>query len=1243
MCAGQFLVEASPASLLPHLVTIPGASGLHHVDVYTPDGGDPVAAANYWAGVVWTFYYADGTHATAKSLPWLLGLYPWCHFTKDPVNTSTGNATYSSTDLSLAGKGAGLALTRTYNSQDTSTSAPLGWGWTLGYSAHLESPAASQVTLVAADGRREVFTASSGGDYTPPQEGVTERLHKNTDGTFTLTSLDESREEFDSTGRLTSLADRYGNATTLTYDSGGLLTQVAAAGGRNLTLTYLNGLVTQATDSAGRTVSYTYDAQGNLVSVTDPNGHTTTYAYDAAHEVTSISLPKASASPFMTNTYTDGKVTLQTDALGDQTALAYDGTAQKTTITDARGHASVDTWDASFRLTSQLDPLGYAGSITYNSAGFPATTTDKNGHTSTYAYDSLGNVVSATDPEGHQTTASYDATNGNSLSSTDAGGNQTTYAWDPTGIFLNSVTSPIGTTSFTWNPDGTLASQTDAKSHTSQFAYDASGDLTSATDPAGNATTYEYDSAGRNTAVVDANASRTEFVYSPKGNVTSMKDPLAQTDPANRHQMDFTYDANDNVTQITDARGGATSFAYDDMNHLNLVTDALLGTAHYTYDPTYNLTSAQDPNGHSTTFAYDADNRLTSSSDALGRQTAYAHDPVGNLISVTHPSGDTASFTYTPDDLVSGTSHSSDSTTYSYSYNPTNTLAKVEKNNGGKAWTFTYDAADRLKAETDKNDPTLGKLAIKRKYDKVFDLTGLDIGDLFSLDFTYNARDFITSLTGPGGTTTFNHDPVGRLTKVVTPDASEEHFVYDATGRLTKVKNITASGTQVFKYTYDGDGDILSENSTAYTYDALSRLTSWYDPASHKTTTYAYDPAGNLTQVQKDGTTTQSYTYDAGNEITNPGYTYDANGNLTAAGTRKYLYDADNQLVKVKEGKIVLATMTYDYAGRRTSLATATGTTYFHYDGKQLVAESDGSGALTATYAHTPDGRLVSMTRGGQTYYYQTNAHGDVVSLTDSAGTIVNSYAYDPWGIALATNETVQNPFRYASYYYDTSAQLYYIWHRYYDPALGRFLSADAVPPPAGLTQAMNRYAYALDAPPKFIDLFGALPTLVNVADDLVPYCAQKTTDPNVSLGAKIGYGLEGLFYSLFTSDNAGTTLNVACAVGGFFPESDGVPMYRRGMFPPEDPADPFPGNEPLGKQWAPEDPLTTPDFPKKYGLPLRNSGFPPDWVVQATPGGPCDTGPAEPSWDNPENTGGAQELRPQDPSKIRFNWFHMP
>lgn len=1295
----------------------------------------------------WVFTYTDNTTCTVDVDPGflnVLGRWFLCNFTTDPVNTSTGNATYSVTDLSLPGKGLGIAFTRTYNSQDGATNGPLGYGWNHSYQTRLLVLSSSDpVTLVYPDGHRAVFQKQTDGSYKQPL-ATSELLVKNANGTFTVTSSDQTTLGFSSTGRLESLADLYGSQTTLTYDGNGLLTQVADPGGRSLTLSYSGARISSITDSASRSVDYGYDGNGNLSTVSDPNGHTTTYTYDSLHQLTSIQQPESSANPLITNTYAGDRVTEQTDALGSDTELSYNSTLGQTGVTDNNGHTSTDTWDPeSFRVTKHTDPYNYFSTFAYDWRGWLSASTDENGHTSGYAYDPKGNITATVDAEGHATRAGYDAksnplyiqdalgerltrmssgligrdeftsdtlsnytikpeasagvwqagydsnylfrgsgysgassvartgwtgascvtcrmymnSNSNEIClyladsfdtgylynsyfnqlynpgtglnlyrrsggtstwlafvampasgghyynqrvvdagstvyalsgktslgslatktgestfgpgfpvvscstagykcdwleartshlitcsglpsgykfevsdgtttvvATESGGTATVdakavlfplaqvrvlnasnqevanltsatlsdmgggdafaydnsvghraaFSWDATGTFLNSVSSPTGTTSFAWNTDGSLDSVTDAENRTWEYGYNAYGDLVSVLDPLDYETTYDYDDVGRVTNIEDANSSLIQFTYDDKGNVTAIKDPLAETDPQNRHQIDITYDDNDNVAAITDARGNTTAFTYDDMNHLSLVEDALSGEALFGYDDNYNLETSEDPNGHTTTYAYDYNDRLTSVTDPLSEVTEYDYDPVGNLASITYPSADETSFTYTDDNLLEEISHSGSATTYTYSYNPTNTVSQVERNDNA-TWSYSYDEANRLTSESDENNSELGTLTIERDYDNVSNLTGLDIGVSVSLSLTYDARNLVASLTDPGGTSTFTHDDGGRLTEIATPEGSTRSLTYDAAGRPTEVENVTDSGTQTLTYTYDANGNVTSEGSTTYTYDALNRLTSWYDPIADVTTEYTYDAGGNLTTVEEDSVPTESYTHNAGNQITNTGYAYDDNGNLTADGTYTYVYDADNQLIEVKEGETTTCQMTYDHIGRRTSLTTGGATTFFHYAGGLPVAESDENGDITATYAYAPEGGLISMTRGEDTYYYQTNAHGDVVSLTDGTGAVVNSYTYDPWGKVLSEAETVENPFRYASYHYDEETGLYYLWHRYYDPELRRFLTPDLVFGSIYDPACLNCYLYVFDNPVSLADPSGLL------------------------------------------------------------------------------------------------------------------------------------------------------------------------
>ena len=64
----------------------------------------------------------------------------------------------------------------------------------------------------------------------------------------------------------------------------------------------------------------------------------------------------------------------------------------------------------------------------------------------------------------------------------------------------------------------------------------------------------------------------------------------------------------------------------------------------------------------------------------------------------------------------------------------------------------------------------------------------------------------------------------------------------------------------------------------------------------------------------------------------------------------------------------------------------------------------------------------------------------------------------------------LENPIRIlAGQYYDQETSLHYNYHRYYDPATGRYLTAD----PIGLEGGINVFAYANNNPVNFVDPWG--------------------------------------------------------------------------------------------------------------------------------------------------------------------------
>ena len=66
--------------------------------------------------------------------------------------------------------------------------------------------------------------------------------------------------------------------------------------------------------------------------------------------------------------------------------------------------------------------------------------------------------------------------------------------------------------------------------------------------------------------------------------------------------------------------------------------------------------------------------------------------------------------------------------------------------------------------------------------------------------FTYGG-DYLDSVTTPAGTTSLEHDMLGRLTRIVDPDGSDRRFSYDPKGKMTSQ---TSKSGMVTNYSYAG-------------------------------------------------------------------------------------------------------------------------------------------------------------------------------------------------------------------------------------------------------------------------------------------------------------------------------------------------------------------------------------------------------------------------------------------------------
>ncbi|MER3408109.1 MAG: hypothetical protein C4292_05020, partial [Nitrososphaera sp.] len=93
---------------------------------------------------------------------------------------------------------------------------------------------------------------------------------------------------------------------------------------------------------------------------------------------------------------------------------------------------------------------------------------------------------------------------------------------------------------------------------------------------------------------------------------------------------------------------------------------------------------------------------------------------------------------------------------------------------------------------------------------------------------------------------------------------------------------------------------------------------------------------------------------------------------------------------------------------------------------------------------------------------------------TSSTGAVVSSSKYYPYGADRPGGSgTLPTDYKFTGQRQDANIGLYDFNARFYDPLLGRFLSADTIVPGAGNPQALNRYSYVLNGPLNYVDPTG--------------------------------------------------------------------------------------------------------------------------------------------------------------------------
>jgi RHS repeat-associated protein len=211
---------------------------------------------------------------------------------------------------------------------------------------------------------------------------------------------------------------------------------------------------------------------------------------------------------------------------------------------------------------------------------------------------------------------------------------------------------------------------------------------------------------------------------------------------------------------------------------------------------------------------------------------------------------------------------------------------------------------------------------------------------------------------------------------------------------------------------------------------------------------------------------------------------------------------------------------------------------YYLYADEGLIAESrqditlDASESVSAgaepaiasQYGPRPDaafttGLLFVKTKnsnGDDTVAYYHHDHLETpIQATDKQGNVVWSAQYNVFGRATITTPaetpdkpTISSDLRLPGQVEDEETGLHYNWHRYYEPGLGRYVTAD----PIGLLDGVNRYAYVGGNPLMYMDPYGLFGMddiwgfVYDITDGWSP--SQTTVDIAAGFGDGISFGI---------------------------------------------------------------------------------------------------------------------------------------
>jgi len=702
--------------------------------------------------------------------------------------------------------------------------------------------------------------------------------------------------------------------------------------------------------------------------------------------------------------------------------------------------------------------------------------TDALNHVTTLGYDAQGRLTQLTDANNKLTTFGYDA-RANITSVTNALNQTTSFVYNGRNR-LTKITYPdTNFVSYSYDSAGRWTGYTDARTNTTIYGYDAAYRLTSVTDPLSHATTFGYDLMSNMTSRIDALGNETDYQYDNFNRLQKVTYPLASVG-ATHLEENFTYDAAGNLKTRVDTAGRTTGYDYDNLNRLSRITDALTNATNFGYNARSQLTSVTDAlsqqyvftydvlghtlsetrAGSTMNFVYDAAGNRKTRTDYKGQVTAYDYDSLNRLTTITYNATPSTQATYGYDDLSLLTSATNTAGTVGFTYDNRNRL-KTETDVFGHVVEYGYDAnGNRTQLKLDGNVQT------GYAYDAANRLTTLTDEATQNFSFGYDTANKLISRIMPNGiTTSYGYDGMSRLTRLTDASSTstlfDRQFAYNNANQISQITDLTQSRT----FGYNNVDRLTSQTGSifgneSYSFDAVGNRT-----ASHRSATYGYQPFNRLTS-----TATATYGYDANG----------ATVSKSESGTNwTYTWDFENRMVSAGNG-LSQANYAYDALGRRVSRSSGAQTTNFSYDGHDVLMDNDSVSAVTKYQNGFGIDNKLKQTAGSTAGYFLADHLGSTNALTDAGGNLTASNSYDSFGNA--TNTSFSSRYQFTGRELDPVTGLQFSRARWYDPAIGRFISED----PIGFSGGdINLFGYVRNRPSMFRDAHGLYPSEDVLAD----------------------------------------------------------------------------------------------------------------------------------------------------------------